>query len=96
MSRQNDFNRLNNPLKPAILPDMFERILDIENEVEARLLEKVLKEQEIPFEIKSNHDTAYDGLFQLQLGWGYVLAPEEYREEVERIYRDLFENEGEE
>ena len=89
MSWLNDFNRLNNLLNPAILPAMFERILDIENEVEARLLEKVLKEKEIPFEIKSNHDTAYDGLFQAQLGWGYLLSPPEYKEEISGIYNDI-------
>ena len=68
---------------------MFERVLEIDNEVEARLLEKVLEEREIPFQIKSNHDTAYDGLFQLQLGWGYLLAPPEYTEEISGIYNDI-------
>jgi len=68
---------------------MFERILEIQNEVEAGLLEKVLDEREIPNQIKSNHDTAYDGIFQLQLGWGYLLAPQEYKEEIVRIYTDI-------
>ena len=79
------------PLKSDILSCMFERIIDIENEVEARLLEKVLTEKGIPFEIKSNHDTTYDGLFQLQLGWGYLMAPEEHRADIEKIYGDLFD-----
>lgn len=68
---------------------MFERILELQNEVEARLLEKVLEEKELPYQIKSNHDTAYDGIFQLQLGWGYLLAPPEYKEEITEIYNDI-------
>ena len=68
---------------------MFERILEINNEVEARLLEKVLEEREIPFQIKSNHDTAYDGLFQAQLGWGYLLSPPEYKEEIIGVFNDI-------
>jgi hypothetical protein len=68
---------------------MFERVLEIDNEVEARLLEKILEEKEIPFQIQSNHDTAYDGLFQAQLGWGYLLAPQEFKEEITGMYRDI-------
>ena len=67
----------------------FKKILILENEIEARLLESVLTERNIPHRIRSYHDSAYDGIFQAQKGWGVVLAPPEYQEEIEAIYEDL-------
>jgi hypothetical protein len=65
------------------------KILTIDNEVKARLLEKILAERDIPFSLKSYHDTALDGLYQLQMGWGYVAAPLRYAAEIREVYRDL-------
>ena len=42
-----------------------------------------------PHRIRSYHDSAYDGIFQAQKGWGVVLAPPEYQEEIQSIYQDL-------
>jgi hypothetical protein len=67
----------------------FKKILVLENEIEARLLDSVLNERSIPHRIRSYHDSAYDGIFQAQKGWGVVLAPPEYQEEIETIYGDL-------
>ena len=67
----------------------FEKILVLDNEVEARLLEAVLTEQHIPHLMRSYHDRAYDGLWQQQRGWGHVEAPEEWREQILGIYKDL-------
>jgi hypothetical protein len=67
----------------------FKKILVLENEIEARLLESVLTERNIPHRIRSYHDSAYDGIFQAQKGWGVVLAPSEYEEEIQSIYDDL-------
>ena len=44
----------------------------LENEIEAQLLDSILNERNIPHHIQSYHDTAYDGLFQAQKGWGCV------------------------
>jgi hypothetical protein len=65
------------------------KILVLNNEAEARLLEATLTERNIPHFLKSYHDSAYDGIWQSQLGWGQVDAPPEYREEIESIYSDL-------
>ena len=65
------------------------KILVLNNEVEARLLEAVLKEQQIPHLMRSYHDRAYDGLWQQQQGWGHVEASEDYREQILEIYADL-------
>ena len=67
----------------------FKKVLVLENEIEARLLDSVLNERNIPHRIRSYHDSAYDGIFQTQKGWGVVLAPPEYEGEVLSIYRDL-------
>jgi len=61
----------------------------IENDIEALLLESVLKERGIPHFLQSYHDTAYDGLFQAQKGWGVVTAPEERLLEILEILQDL-------
>ncbi|MGB9700703.1 MAG: hypothetical protein ACPL5I_15110 [Thermodesulfobacteriota bacterium] len=59
------------------------------NEIEARLLASILNERNIPHRLKSYYDSAYDGIYQLQKGWGIVLAPLEFKEEIEAIYQDL-------
>jgi hypothetical protein len=67
----------------------YKRILELDNEVKARLLESILNEKEIPHLIKSYHDSAYDGLFQMQLGWGHLEAPRRYESIIKAIYEDL-------
>jgi len=71
----------------------YEKIANIENLVEAQVLESVLKEREIPCRIRSFHDTAYDGLFQMQLGWGEIYAPAEHKQEILEILHEIEKNE---
>lgn len=59
-----------------------------ENQAEANVIKSVLEENEIVAEIKSFHDTAYDGLFQSQYGWGQILVSEEDFAEAERIVEE--------
>ncbi|MBW2097142.1 MAG: hypothetical protein JRI80_19990 [Deltaproteobacteria bacterium] len=65
------------------------KIAILENEVEARLIESILKEREIPHMLRSYHDTAYDGLFQTQKGWGEIRAPGTYEENILAIIDDV-------
>jgi hypothetical protein len=67
----------------------FIKIAVLDNEIEAQLLDSVLTEREIPHRMRSYHDTAYDGLFQTQKGWGHVSAPAECREDIQEILRDI-------
>jgi len=69
--------------------EKFKKILVLNNEVEARLLDAVLEEKQILHLMRSYHDTAYDGLWQQQQGWGHVEAPEKNREQILSIYGDL-------
>jgi hypothetical protein len=60
----------------------FIQIAVLENAIEAQLLSSVLTEYEIPHRLRSYHDTAYDGLFQLQKGWGVIYSPHEFQQQV--------------
>ena len=68
----------------------------LDNIIEAQLIESILSEQKIPHLIHSFHDTAYDGLFQVQMGWGKIRAPLSNKEEILEILNDVrsknFEN----
>lgn len=69
----------------------------IENRFEGDRVSQALREAGIPFLIKSFLDTAYNGLYILQKGWGAVLVPEDFEEEAERIVVEVkktFEEEG--
>ncbi len=69
--------------------ERFRKILILDNEIQARLLDSILTERDIPHRMKSYHDSAYDGLFQAHQGWGHVEAPDGYAEEIKMIYNDL-------
>ena len=64
----------------------------LDNQFEAQLLASVLAERGIPHRMRSYYDTAFDGLFQSQKGWGYVSSPPEYLEEVNAILLALRES----
>ncbi|MFC1494884.1 putative signal transducing protein [Thermodesulfobacteriota bacterium] len=51
-------------------------LIQPENEAEANVIKLILEEKGIYAEIKSFHDTAYDGLFQSQYGWGVIRVSE--------------------
>jgi hypothetical protein len=69
--------------------DNYKIILTIENEIEARILQKLLDERRIPYILKSYYDSALDGLYQTQKGWGHIEAPAKYEEEIVSIYNDI-------
>lgn len=59
------------------------------NEIEAGALDALLDEHSIPHIIRSYHDAAFDGAFQLQKGWGRIDAPERYHPEILRLLEEL-------
>lgn len=66
----------------AYITKEFVKIATLESLVEAQVMESILTDQRIPHRIRSFHDTAYDGLFQLQKGWGDLYAPVSYESEI--------------
>ena len=69
--------------------DTFVKIVVLENTVEAQIIQSLLEQYGIPHRLKSYHDTAYDGLFQFQRGWGELLAPESRRQEILEMIQSL-------
>jgi len=69
----------------VVVREEYEKVTTLENEIEARLLDSVLNERNIPHLIISYYDTAYNGLYQTQKGWGYISAPGAYLEEIREI-----------
>lgn len=63
----------------------YEKVAVLDNQFEAQLMGAILSERNIPHVLKSFYDVAYDGLFQMQKGWGAVFAPPAYREEIAEI-----------
>lgn len=69
------------------------KILDLKNEIEAQLLAELLDKRQIPHVITSFHDSALDGLFQTQKGWGHLDASEEHRDAILELYESLLSDE---
>ena len=53
------------------------KLIKPENEAEANVIKLILEENGIYAEIQSFHDTAYDGIYQAQHGWGVVRVADE-------------------
>lgn len=67
----------------------FVKIGVLENAIEAQLLSSILDQQDIPHQIRSYYDTAYDGLFQIQKGWGELRASLSYRTDILEVLQNI-------
>lgn len=65
------------------------KILVLNDMMEANRMEAALNDTDIPFNIVSYHDSAYDGLFQLTKGWGHIEAPPKYENKIKEIYGNI-------
>lgn len=65
-------------------------LIQPENEAEAGAVKAILEKQGIYAEIRSYHDTAYDGLFQSQYGWGVIRVSESDFAEAKRIVEEWY------
>ena len=70
------------------------KVAVLENAIEAQLIESILKENALPHHIRSFHDTAYDGLFQMQKGWGVLNAPASVKDEMLKIVENVRSHES--
>lgn len=70
----------------------YKKAATLENEIESQLLDSILNERNIPHRITSYYDTAYDGLYQTQKGWGYISAPKVYLKEIQEIISSIRED----
>ncbi len=67
----------------------FERIAVLDDAFQAQLLSAELEKIGIPHVIRSYHDTAYDGLFQVGSGYGCVEAAPEHADRVRAVLQDI-------
>jgi hypothetical protein len=74
--------------------EVYTRAACLENSIEAQILGPALFDEGIPHRIRSFHDTAYDGLFQTQMGWGEVRCPAAYKEKVLEILTEIRSSEA--
>lgn len=65
------------------------RVAILENEVQARLLSALLDEENIAHLLRSYHDSAYDGLFQAERGWGHIEARPEDQARIRELIDEL-------
>jgi hypothetical protein len=63
-------------------------LINPENAAEAHALQSLLEQHGIPASIVSFHDTAYDGLFQAQYGWGVIRVADQDFAEAQTIVRE--------
>jgi len=71
------------------LPSRMKKVAVVENRFEADLISEALRKEGIPCMVRSYQDTAYDGIFVLQKGWGAILVPEADEEKASQIIEDL-------
>lgn len=62
--------------------------IDLDNEFEADVFAALLDEEKIPHAVINHYDLAYDGLFQMTMGWGHIDIPEEYQEKAKTLYQN--------
>ncbi len=67
----------------------FIKIATLENKFEADLLDTALNELDIPHFIRTYHDVVYDGIFQMQKGWGSVMGKIENKERILEALLDI-------
>jgi len=66
-------------------------IYTLANRFEADLLMDALHRDGVPAILRSFEETAYDGLFVPQRGWGQILVPEEYVSEAHDVMTPLIQ-----
>lgn len=69
--------------------ETYQKILVINNEFEAGILEEILTDRKIPHGIVTSDDTALGGIMEMEFGWGYVEAPERYKQEILTIFEEI-------
>ena len=70
---------------PKVDKKPFVKIAVLDNSIEAQVLSSFLDQHNIPYRLRSYYDTAYDGLFQIQKGWGEISAPLSHQQDILNI-----------
>jgi len=73
----------------ASVSSRFISIDGLENPIEAQLIGSILDQRGIPHRIRPYYDTAYDGLFQFQKGWGKLHAHLPHKQEILQMINEV-------
>ncbi len=71
--------------------EVFIKVATVDNTFEADVITNALRKECVPVMVRSYQDTAYDGIFIPQKGWGTIMVPIEFREQAEEIIRAIKE-----
>ncbi len=73
--------------------ERFVTVHTLANRFESDVLTQALEQENIPVLLRGFEETAYDGLFVKQRGWGWLQVPEDFearaREVIARLTKDL-------
>ena len=70
----------------------FIQVSVLENAIEVQLIGSILGQMGIIHRLRSYYDTAYDGLFQFQKGWGKLYAHLPHKQEILQVIKDVRSN----
>jgi hypothetical protein len=62
--------------------------IELDNEFEADSFAAILEAEMIPHTVVSHYSLAYNGIFQMTLGWGHVEIPEAYQNKAALLYQN--------
>jgi len=75
--------------REALSREEFVPVKVAENAFEADRVREALEQEGIPVLVRTFQDTAYDGIFVSQKGWGYVEVPESQKARAEQIVSEV-------
>ena len=61
----------------------------LDNRFEADIILEALQKEDIPVVCREHEETAYDGIFVPQKGWGAIYVPISQREKAEAIIQEV-------
>jgi hypothetical protein len=61
----------------------------VDSKFEADIIAKVLEREGVPYVCRKHEETAYDGIFVPQRGWGAILVPISLREKAMEIIEQV-------
>jgi hypothetical protein len=82
------------PETVELSPDQLDMVLihTVENRFEADLLTQALRQESIPVLLRRFEETAYDGLFVTQMGWGALLVPGDYEQTARTLIKQVLKS----
>lgn len=75
--------------RETLANEEFVTVMVAESAFEADRLRNALEQEQIPVLVRTFQDTAYDGIYVSQKGWGYVEVPASKKARAEEIVKDF-------